>query len=63
MERCQHHSGFEAEIKGLISESKEVWKAIDVVRADIKQIAYRPPVWCTVFIALLSAAVAWGFAS
>ena len=52
MTLCEQHSGIVSDVTTLKESDKEQWAAINKVRD-------RPPVWCTVVIALLTAAVAW----
>ena len=54
MEQCVNHSGLKADIENLQKEDTEIWKAIEVIRTDVKQLVNRPPVWCTGVISLLT---------
>jgi len=51
-EHCGDHSGHNSRLVSLETSDNRQWAAID-------KLQNRPPVWATVVIAVLSAAVAW----
>lgn len=47
---CKHHSGLEQKITDVKDDTDKQW-------TEINHIKNRPPVWCTVLIAILSASL------